>query len=241
MTREEKDLFIDTLAEKLENSDNVYLTDVSGLPVRDSNELRRLFFREGVKMQVVKNSLLKKAMEKTGTNFEEAYEVLKGNTALVFSEKANLPAKIIKTFRKKFDRPILKAAFVDSEFYLGDEQIETLAMLKSRTELIGDIIELLQSPAKNVISALKSSSSKISGILKTLGDRPATSDSVSVEDANVESLDKESGESKADLEAKTDAAEELKEDEEVAEETEDNSNEEAADMSEGEADESSKS
>ena len=89
MTREEKDLFIDTLAEKLENSDNVYLTDVSGLPVRDSNELRRLFFREGVKMQVVKNSLLKKAMEKTGTNFEEAYEVLKGNTALVFSEKAN--------------------------------------------------------------------------------------------------------------------------------------------------------
>jgi len=189
MTREEKNQVIDTLAEKLEKSTNLYLTDVSELSVKSSNDLRRAFFNKDVEMQVVKNSLLKKAMEKVGNKYEGAYDVLKGNTALVFSDTANVPAKIIKEFRKKNDKPILKAAFLDSELFIGDDQIKILATLKSKNELIGEIIGLLQSPAKNVISALMSGSANISGILKTLSDRPENANSSKVENMKVESAE----------------------------------------------------
>ncbi len=223
MTRQEKDQFIDTLADKLANNVNIYLTDVSELTVKDSNNLRRLFFSKGVEIQVVKNSLLKKAMEKTDGNFEEAYEVLKGNTALVFSETANLPAKLIKEFRKKSEKPILKAAYVDTEFYLGDEQISTLATLKSKNEIIGDIIGLLQSPAKNVISALQSGSSILSGIVKTLSERPEAESAATVDSSQETSVD-EAPEVKAE---EADEAEDVKDNKEV-EDAKDSSNEEAA-------------
>ena len=216
MTRQEKDQIIDALVEKLANNSNIYLTDVSELPVKNSNDLRRLFFSKGVEIQVVKNSLLKKAMEKSEVNFEETYEVLRGNTALVFSETANLPAKLIKEFRKKSDKPILKAALVDSEFYIGDEQISTLAMLKSKNEIIGDIIGLLQSPAKNVIAALKSGGSTISGILTTLGEREESTEPATAIDTKQESMAED-----AAPEVKADETEEIKETKETAESVED--------------------
>ena len=168
MTREEKEQVISELTEKLEKTSNFYLTDISGLTVVESNKLRRLCFNKGVELRVVKNTLLKKAMERAEGNYDESYEVLKGNTALFFSESGSLPAKLIVDFRKKSERPILKAAFVEETFYFGDEELKTLATIKSKTELIGDIIGLLQSPITNVISGLKSGGSTLSGLLKAL-------------------------------------------------------------------------
>ena len=235
MTRQEKDQIIDSLVEKLANNSNIYLTDVSELPVKNSNDLRRLFFSKGVEIQVVKNSLLKKAMEKSEVNFEEIYEVLRGNTALVFSETANLPAKLIKEFRKKSDKPILKAALVDSEFYLGDEQISTLAMLKSKNEIIGDIIGLLQSPAKNVISALKSGGSTISGILTTLGEREESAEPATAIDTKQESMTEDAApDVKAD---ETEEIKETKETEESVEETHEDVNVDEATDTESQGDE----
>ena len=235
MTRQEKDQIIDSLVEKLANNSNIYLTDVSELPVKNSNDLRRLFFSKGVEIQVVKNSLLKKAMEKSEVNFEEIYEVLRGNTALVFSETANLPAKLIKEFRKKSDKPILKAALVDSEFYLGDEQISTLAMLKSKNEIIGDIIGLLQSPAKNVISALKSGGSTISGILTTLGEREESAEPATAIDTKQESMTEDAApDGKAD---ETEEIKETKETEESVEETHEDVNVDEATDTESQGDE----
>lgn len=175
MTRQEKNQFIDSLAETLSNSSNFYLADISGLSVSDSNDLRRTCFNNGVQLQVVKNTLLKKAMEKAEGSFDESYEILKGNTALFFSNTGNAPAKLIQDFRKKHEKPILKGAFVEESFYIGDEQLSTLATIKSKNELIGDIIGLLQSPAKNIISGLKASVGKLSGILKTLEENPEQS------------------------------------------------------------------
>lgn len=149
MTRKDKEQFIGNLTEKLEHASNFYLTDISGLTVIESNNLRRSCFNKGVELKVVKNTLLKKAMERAEGNYDESYEVLKGNTALFFSESGSLPAKLIKDFRKKSDRPILKAAFVEETFYFGDEELNTLATIKSKNELIGDIIGLLQSPITN--------------------------------------------------------------------------------------------
>jgi large subunit ribosomal protein L10 len=198
MTRQEKNQFIDSLAETLSNSSNFYLADISGLSVSDSNDLRRTCFNNGVQLQVVKNTLLKKAMEKAEGSFEESYEVLKGNTALFFSDTGNAPAKLIKDFRKKHEKPILKGAFVEESFYIGDEQLSTLATIKSKNELIGDIIGLLQSPAKNIISGLKASGGKLSGILKALEENPVQS--------------KASGDNKGEVEAvKAEATEEVKE------------------------------
>lgn len=172
MTRQEKEQFIGDLTEKLEQTAHFYLTDISGLTVSESNKLRRLCFNKGVELKVVKNTLLKKAMERAEGNFDESYEFLKGNTALFFSESGSLPAKLIMDFRKKSDRPILKAAFVEETFYFGDDQLSLLSLIKSKTELIGDVIGLLQSPIKNVISGLKSAGSDLSGILKALAERP---------------------------------------------------------------------
>ena len=168
MTREEKNILIDKLADRISNSSHFYITDISNLTSIESNNLRGLCFRKDVTVQVAKNTLIKKALEKVEGEFDEMYSVLKGNSAILFSETANMPAKLIKQFRKKNDKPVLKAAYIDTSIYIGDDQLNSLADLKSREELIGDIIGLLQSPAKNVISALQSGGQKLSGILKTL-------------------------------------------------------------------------
>ncbi len=242
MTRQEKDEFIDSIAEKLEASKNLYLADISGLTVSDSNDLRRLCFSKGVEVQVVKNTLLKKAMEKVERNYEASYELLVGNTALMTSESGSVPAKVIKEFRKKHDKPILKAAFIEESLYLGDEQVKELASLKSKDELIGEIIGLLQSPAKNVISALQSGGSNLSGILTTLADRPEASGEATdtKEEAASEDVKKEPvAEEKTEEPAAEDSTEETAAEETPAEETqnEDDSDEsEAADSTEDSGD-----
>jgi len=173
MKREEKDVIIGEIAELLNKYPNVYITDTSTLTVDKTNQLRRLCFSKGVKMLVAKNSLIQKAMERhDADSFNGIFTALKGTSALMFSETGNVPAKVIKEFRKKGDRPLLKGAYIDTAIFLGDNQIDTLAMIKSKNELIGDIIALLQSPAKNVISGLNSAGGKLAGIVKTLSERP---------------------------------------------------------------------
>lgn len=174
MTRTEKSNQIAELKDKLSNSNFFYLTDSSTLTVEQINELRGKFFEKGIEMRVVKNTLAKKAMEQASEDgaYEGLYDSLKGPTAILFSDVANAPAKVIKEFRGDGERPILKAAFIESSIYIGDDQLKALASLKSKEELIGEIITLLQSPAKNVISSLKSGGNTLSGLLKALGDRP---------------------------------------------------------------------
>jgi large subunit ribosomal protein L10 len=171
MTREEKNGMIDILNAKLSDNKNFYLADISGLTAEKNSDLRRLCFKSDVQIQVIKNSLLKKAMEKHDVDFAELYGALKGNTAIMFAEAGNAPAKVIKEFRKKQEKPVLKVAFIEESFYFGDDQVEVLATLKSKDELIGEIIGLLQSPPKNVISSLQSAGSTLSGIMKTLSER----------------------------------------------------------------------
>ena len=171
MTKEEKNQFIDILDKSIQENSNFYLADISGLTAEESSALRRLCFKREVSLQVVKNTLLKKALERNDTNFEGLYDVLKGNTSIMFTDVANAPAKLIKEFRKKHDRPIFKAAHLDQAFYIGEEYLDVLSDLKSKDELISEIVALLQSPTKSVISSLKSGSSKLSGIVKTLSER----------------------------------------------------------------------
>lgn len=172
MRKEEKNQIIDTLADKLAKNNNIYITDISELNVEKTNTLRRNCFNKDVELVVVKNTLLKKAMEKADKEFEELYGVLKGPTSIMFSDINNLPAKIIKAFRKNSNKPILKGAFVEETTYIGDEQLDALVNIKSKNELIADVVALLQSPAKNVISALQSSGNILSGVLKTLSEKP---------------------------------------------------------------------
>ena len=171
MTREEKSVAINEILDVLKSNQNIYLTDISGLNALETSNLRRMCFKAGVKLSVVKNTLLEKAMESSEKDFGELKETLKGNTSVMIAEVSNAPAKVIKNFRKKSERPILKGAMIEEDIYVGDEQLETLFTIKSKEELIGDIIMLLQSPAKNVISALSSSGGKLSGILKTLSNK----------------------------------------------------------------------
>jgi large subunit ribosomal protein L10 len=171
MRKEEKNQIIDIITDKLNNNPNFYLTDISSLTVFKTNSLRRSCYNKNVELLSVKNTLLRKAMEKTGRDYSEMYDSLKGSTAIMFAETANVPARLIKEFRKTSDRPVLKAAFVEESVYLGDNELETLVNLKSKNELIGDIIGLLQSPAKNVISALSSGGNKLAGIVKTLSEK----------------------------------------------------------------------
>ena len=171
MTREEKSQVITDLTTVLTDNNIIYLADISGLNALNTSNLRRACFKANVKLSVVKNTLLAKAMEKVDKDFGELPGVLKGNTSILISETGNAPAKVIKDFRKKSDKPLLKGAFVEEAIYIGDEQLDTLVNIKSKEELIGDIIMLLQSPAKNVISALQSGGSKLSGILKTLSEK----------------------------------------------------------------------
>ncbi len=171
MTREEKLIVIQDLTTQLAENSTIYLADISGLDASTTSNLRRACFISNIKLAVVKNTLLAKAMEASDKEFGELSDVLKGNTSLMFSEIGNAPAKLIKNFRKKSDKPLLKGAFVEETVYVGDENLDTLVSIKSKEEMIGEIIGLLQSPAKNVISGLKSSSGKLAGILKTLAEK----------------------------------------------------------------------
>ncbi len=171
MTREEKATVIQDLTAQLADSPTIYLADISGLDAGTTSELRRACFKANIKLAVVKNTLLAKAMEASDKEFGELPEVLKGNTSLMFSDTGNAPAKLIKTFRKKSDRPLLKGAFIEEAIFIGDDRLDALVSIKSKEEVIGDIIALLQSPAKNVISGLKSGGGKLAGILKTLSEK----------------------------------------------------------------------
>jgi large subunit ribosomal protein L10 len=165
MTREEKSLVIEELTAQLADNGNIYLADISGLNAVETSNLRRACYKANISLAVVKNTLLKKAMQASEKDFGDLPTALKGNTSIMYSETGNGPAKVIKAFRKKSDRPLLKGAFIEESIYLGDEQLDALVEIKSRDELIGEIIGLLQSPAKNVISALKSGGGTIAGIL----------------------------------------------------------------------------
>ena len=174
MTREEKNQFIISLTEELNNSNYFYLTDIADLDSETTTSLRRLCSKKEVKLTMVKNTLLKKAMEKPEKELESLYDVLVGSTSIMFAQAGNAPAKLIKEFTKKnkTEKPALKAAYVEETTYVGADQLDILVNIKSKNELIGDIIGLLQSPDKNVISALQSSGQTISGVLKTLSEKP---------------------------------------------------------------------
>ncbi|MDC6390090.1 50S ribosomal protein L10 [Maribacter sp. PR1] len=171
MTREEKATVIQDLTTQLGENSIIYLADISGMDAGTTSDLRRACFKANIKLAVVKNTLLAKAMDASDREFGELPEVLKGNTSLMFSEVGNAPAKLIKNFRKKSNKPLLKGAFVEEAVYIGDENLDALVSIKSKEEMIGEIIGLLQSPAKNVISGLKSGGGKLAGILKTLSEK----------------------------------------------------------------------
>ncbi|MCC9137635.1 50S ribosomal protein L10 [Pontibacter silvestris] len=173
MTREEKEIIVKDLSEKLANTNYFYITDASTMSVASINQFRRMAFDRGLEYKVFKNTLIKKALDTLDADTSALEDVLKGSSGIVFSAEAgNAPAKLIKDFRKKGNTlPLLKGAFIDAGVYIGDNQLDTLTSIKSKDELIGDIIGLLQSPAKNVVSALQSSGGKLAGILKTLSEK----------------------------------------------------------------------
>ena len=216
MTREEKSKAITEITEVLSQNEIIYLTDISGLNSIETSNLRRLCFKSGVKLEVMKNTLLEQAMTASDKDFGDLLETLKGNTSVMLSDVGNAPAKVIKDFRKKSERPILKGAIIESDIYLGDEQLELLSSIKSKEEIIGEIVLLLQSPVRNVISALKSSSNKLSGIIQTLSNREekstdkeasveagAASVEAPTEEASVEAPTEEASVEEASVEAPT--------------------------------------
>jgi large subunit ribosomal protein L10 len=171
MTREEKSRVIEDLTAQLADSNVVYIADISNLNAETTSNLRRACFKAGIQLNVVKNTLLEKAMEASTNDYGDLPSILKGNTSIMIAENGNAPAKIIKEFRKKSDKPLLKGAYIHQAVFIGDNQLDALVALKSKEEVIGEIIGLLQSPAKNVVSALKSGGGKIAGIVKTLSER----------------------------------------------------------------------
>jgi large subunit ribosomal protein L10 len=174
MTREEKAQIIEELAGKFANNTHFYITDATGFTVAQVNNFRRLCFKSGIEYRVYKNTLIQKALERQeGTDFSPLFKVLHGFSGVIFSkESGNVPAKVIREFRKKLQgKPVLKGASIDSDLYIGDENLNMLADLKSKNELIGDVIALLQSPAKNVISALQSGKHTVAGLVKALEER----------------------------------------------------------------------
>lgn len=169
MKKEDKTLIIDRIAEELGKYSCFYLVETTGLNAEETSALRRECFKDGIKLMVVKNTLLHKALEKSGLECSEIYPALKGSTSVMFANVGNAPAKLLKRVQKKENPlPALKAAYVEETVYLGADQLGTLSSIKSKNELIADVVALLQSPAKNVISALGSGAGKIHGILKTL-------------------------------------------------------------------------
>lgn len=175
MTKEEKGVLIDELAEKLKNTSHFYIADTGGLSVSQVNSFREMCFKKGVEYKVVKNTLIKKALEKLDTDYAPFDAILKGSSGIMFSpEVSNAPAKIIKDYKKKdknLTKPAFKAASIDSDLFIGDEHLEMLSSLKSKEELIGEVITLLQSPATNVLSALQSGKHTLAGLVKTLSER----------------------------------------------------------------------
>lgn len=177
MTRAEKTAVIEELSNQFKDAKYFYLTDTSELTVETTNDLRRACFEKGVQLKVVKNTLIRKALESAAEENNEDYSLLydslKGFSALMFTDTGNVPAKLIKDFRKENEKPVLKAAFIDSSIYVGDEQVDALTKIKSKEELVGDVIALLQSPIKNLVGALQSGGNTISGLLKALEEREA--------------------------------------------------------------------
>ncbi len=173
MNKQEKDQMIEQLREKFDSSSFIYFTDASSMTVAQVNKLRRMCFQQGIEMTVVKNTLARKAMERLSEErgFAPIYAALEGPTAIMLTDTANAPAKLIKDFRKDGSRPALKAAYIDSDIFFGDDQLDTLIALKSKEDLVGEVIMLLQSPARNVISALQSGGNTIAGLVKTLEER----------------------------------------------------------------------
>ncbi|MFA9390942.1 MAG: 50S ribosomal protein L10 [Prolixibacteraceae bacterium] len=174
MKRSEKQAIIDNLTQEINSYNHFYLADIAGLNSEKSSDLRRACFQKDVKLIVVKNTLLKRALQASEKDAEELFDSLKGNTSLMFSNTGNVPAKLIQEFRKKnkkLNKPVFKAAYVEECVYVGENQLESLVNVKSKEELIGDVIALLQSPAKNVISALQSGGQTIVGVLKTLSEK----------------------------------------------------------------------
>jgi large subunit ribosomal protein L10 len=171
MKVEQKSKIVDEIVKELADYAHVYVTDMSGFTVETVNQLRRLCFRRNIKLRVVKNTILKRAMDEASTDYSELYPALVGPTSIMLSNNGNIPARLIKEFRSKNKKPLIKAAFIEETSYFGDDQLDFLCNLKSREELIGDIVGLLQSPARNVISALQSGGGKLAGIVKTLSER----------------------------------------------------------------------
>ena len=173
MRKEEKGQVIDSLIKEINSYPHLYITDTSGLNAADTGALRRLCFEKGIKLVVTKNTLLKKAFERANGKYEELYGILKSPTAVMFSAEASAPAKLIKEFRKKkkLERPSFKAAYVQESVFVGAEMLDRLVAIKSKNELIGDVVALLQSPAKNVVSALQSGKHILAGLVKTLQDK----------------------------------------------------------------------
>lgn len=171
MKREEKTAIVEQVADQLKENSHCYIADIAGLNADETYELRKKCFEKDIKLVVVKNTLLKRAFDKSESNYDELYNILEGPTSIMLSNTGNVPAKLIKEFRKKYSKPLLKGAYVEESVYIGDEQLENLTKIKSKEELIGDIIAMLQSPAQNVVSALQSGGGKIAGILKTLSEK----------------------------------------------------------------------
>lgn len=171
MKSTEKQVIINNLKDQIDSYSHFYLADISGLNAEDTSNLRRLCFKQNVKLVVAKNTLLRKALESSNKNAEELYDVLKGNTSVMFTENGNVPAKLIKDFSKKRKKPVLKAAYVEESVYLGADQLETLIAVKSKNELIADVVTLLQSPMQTLLSQLQSGGNTIHGVLETLKER----------------------------------------------------------------------
>ncbi|KPK85515.1 MAG: 50S ribosomal protein L10 [Bacteroides sp. SM23_62_1] len=171
MRREDKNAIINNLEEQISRYNHFYLADTSELNATDTGMLRRKCFEKNVKLVVVKNTLLKQALDRFDGTFDEMYKILENSTSIMFCDHGNIPAKLIKEFRKDREKPLLKGAYVEETIYLGDDQLDILSSLKSKTELIGDVLVLLQSPMRNLMSALQSGGNKLAGALKTLAER----------------------------------------------------------------------
>jgi large subunit ribosomal protein L10 len=171
MKSSDKQVIINNLQEQIDTYNHFYLADISGLNAENTSDLRRLCFKQEVKLVVVKNTLLRKALENSGKNAEELYDALKGNTSVMFAEIGNVPAKLIKEFSKKVGKPELKAAYVEESVYVGADQLDALVAVKSKNELIADVVALLQSPMQTVLGQLESGGNIIHGVLDTLKEK----------------------------------------------------------------------
>ena len=171
MRREEKDVIIDDLSQRIAKTKHFYLADISNLNAEETSKLRRKCFEKQVQLLVVKNTLLRKALERSNIDYKPLFDVLTDSTSIMFTETNSLPAKLIKEFRRKHDKPILKAAWVEESIYIGDDQLDVLSSIKSKEELIGDVLLLLQSPMKGLLSAISAPGRNLAGALKTLSEK----------------------------------------------------------------------